>query len=381
MFEISTDQPDFVIVNTCSVTSKAAGKSRAKVKKMINEYPSSKIVIAGCSVDNNDIALEGNVVYIKNSDKNAMFEILGIPKKGGVSPYEFRTRQNVIVQTGCNSRCSYCIVPYLRGNEVSRNIDSVISHIKELFESGVKEIVLTGTNLGRYNYKEYGIYELLQRILEVTPNSSRVRLSSIEPWDFDERIILLAKNNKKICPFFHIPLQSGNARILNAMGRNYSLEDYTILINSIKKELPNSMIGTDIIVGFPDETDEEFKETKKFLMDLPIDHFHVFAYSPRKGTVLERTTVNSVDSQTKKQRVATLMEVGKNKKKEFLLSLIDTELEVVIEKKIGESYVGKAENFVDVVVSFSKEELTKGSIQKVKAKSIYKDISLLVELV
>jgi len=380
LFEINSKNPDFIIVNTCSVTSKAAGKSRGKVNKLLRDFPEARIVIAGCSVDNRDISVDGNVTYIKNSDKDTLFEVLNIPRKKGVSGLEFRTRQNVIIQTGCNSRCSYCIIPFLRGNESSRNIDNILSHVKELFNGGIKEIVLTGTNIGRYKYNEFKLYELLLELLKITPENSRIRLSSIEPWDFDERIIRLVKNSKQLCPFFHIPLQSGNKRILKDMNRNYSLENFDKLVSNIKKEIPDAMVGTDIIAGFPNETEDEFLDTKEYLMSLPVDHFHVFSYSPRRGTVAEKETNNNVPNRIKKKRVQELLNIGKEKKTLFLSSLIGKKLNVIIEKKIDNSYIGKAENFADVVIEFPNIDLIKGNLYSTKIISVYKNISLKAEL-
>ncbi len=191
----------------------------------------------------------------------------------------------------------------------------------------------------------------------------------------------MVKNSRKLCDFFHVPLQSGNQRILKDMNRNYSLSDFEKLVSDIKREIPTAMVGTDIIVGFPDETEQEFEETTKFLEKIELDHLHVFSYSPRRGTVAEKFKNNNVTNEEKKNRVTMLLELGKVKKTKFLNSLMDREFDVIVEKKVKNSYIGKADNFADIIISESKRELVKGMSYPVKIKSLYKEISLEGDLV
>ena len=299
------DHADIYIINTCSVTNTADQKSR----KIIREACKNKgaiVVVMGCySQVKSDVIkeIEGVSIIIGNKDKNKVVEyvenyikdkdeFINIQKIENatfddmfIEKFENHTRAFVKIQDGCNNYCSYCIIPYTRGNVRSKEKNFVIDEVKALASNGYKEIVLTGIHTGHYgqDLKEYDFSDLLLE-LEKIDGIERIRISSIEIVELSDKFLEVLKSSKKIVDHIHIPLQSGCDKILKLMNRRYDMKYYIDKINKIKKIRPNIAITTDVIVGFPNETDEDFKETVNNIKKIGFTELHVFPYSKREGT-------------------------------------------------------------------------------------------------
>ena len=302
------DEPaDVYVINTCSVTDNADKECRQLVRRIQRKSPMSMVVVTGCyaqlkpeeiaSIDGVDLVLGAaekfnitkHLKYLTkgNSAKICSCDIDEVTDFNASFSIAERTRSFLKVQDGCNYNCSFCTIPMARGKSRSDSINNVIDNVKNLVKSGIKEIVLTGVNLGDFGGNTVdtteNFYSLLQT-LENIDGVERYRISSIEPNLLSDEIIKLVAGSKKIMPHFHIPLQSGSNKILGLMRRRYKKEFYKEKIHLIKKLMPHCCIGVDVIVGFPGETDEDFKETFDFLHSLDISYLHVFTYSERDNT-------------------------------------------------------------------------------------------------
>lgn len=368
---------DIYIINTCTVTGKSDSTSRYMVRQAKRKNPKSKIIVTGCyaqtSADEVSQFEEVDLV-IGNVEKQNIYEIL---VKNGVLEQESRkvfvsdimeqdtfkdkvvtsasgrTRANIKIQDGCNFRCSYCIIPYARGKSRSNSLENVINQVKEITEKGFKEIVLSGIHLGQWGLDftpKSTLAKLIQEI-EKIETLERFRISSIDPQEFDYELIETLVNSKKFCRHLHISLQSGNNEILKQMRRRYSVEFYSELIEKLTSSINDLAIGSDIIVGFPGETDEHFQDTCKNLESLPISYIHVFTYSKRKGTPAAEMK-NQVKDFTKKERNTILTEIAKNKNLDFRNSLLGKDFGMLVEfsrdRKTG-LLKGVTDNFIPVL--------------------------------
>jgi threonylcarbamoyladenosine tRNA methylthiotransferase MtaB len=291
---------DLVIFNTCAVTEKAENKFRSVIKKLKSDNPAVKIAVTGCAAEKDKEKLKniGADIVVTNSGKmdilrhiaensdylTGVFETHGFADAQNIS-MAARTRAFVKIQDGCDSNCAYCIIPSLRGLPVSRNSDSVMSEVQALVNAGYKEIVPVGIHVGKYGLDTgSSLMELIRGIVSLE-GDFRVRLTSIEPNELtDEMIAFLAENTHRICRHYHIPLQSGCTDTLRAMNRNYTADEYTDKLQKLKKAVPDCMLGADVIVGFPGETDGHFEQTIKTIRLSGLEHLHVFSYSDRSGT-------------------------------------------------------------------------------------------------
>lgn len=305
------EEADVYVINTCSVTDNADKECRMLVRRIQRRAPASFVVITGCyaqlkpeeiaSIEGVDLVLGAAekfqlATHLKNLTKGDSARICSCDieeVQGFHSSYSLadRTRTFLKVQDGCDYNCSFCTIPLARGHSRSDSIQGVLNNIQELAQSGTKEIVLTGINLGDFGkgneggkYREENFYDLIQE-LDRADGIERYRISSIEPNLLSAEIISFVANSKKFMPHFHIPLQSGSNKILGAMRRRYKRELYTERVAQIKSLMPHCSIGVDVIVGFPGETDEDFKETYQFLHELDVTYFHVFTYSERANTL------------------------------------------------------------------------------------------------
>jgi len=241
-----------------------------------------------------------------------------------------RTRPNLKIQDGCNNRCSFCVIPYVRGKSRSLALDEVIREVDTLAESGYQEIVLSGINLGRWGIDlrpRMGFEQLLRAVLERTA-IPKIRISSVEPMDWSNELISIAARSPRVCKHAHVPLQSGSDRILRKMHRRYRPWHYADRIQRIRTAMPNAAIGADVMVGFPDETDDHFEETRAFIESLPFTYLHVFTYSSRPGTP-SAAMANQVPVHVARERNKILRELIAKKKQEFMQSLVGSELEAV----------------------------------------------------
>jgi threonylcarbamoyladenosine tRNA methylthiotransferase MtaB len=306
-------EADLIIFNSCSVTSQADKECLRFIRKSLKLSHHPKIILTGCMANNlpNDVLDEVEII----KDKSSLFSD---PIKQTIENFDGRSRAFVKIQDGCDSFCSYCIVPYVRNVLWSKPKDLVLSEIKNLVLKGFSEIVLTGIHIGKY---EWGLSSLLSDIIDLDLNF-RVRLSSIELNEIDEDLLnLMIKNPQKICAHLHIPLQSASDKILKLMNRKYSAADYERKILELSKSMPQLCISTDIITGFPQETLDDHQLTLDFIADSPIARLHVFRYSDREQTAASKFP-NKVDPQEIKRRSKTLMVLDALKRKEFLVKNI-----------------------------------------------------------
>lgn len=305
------EEADVYVLNTCSVTENANKECRQIIRRIKRQSPKSTIVVTGCyaqlkpdeiaAIDGVDLVLGAaekfNIVnHLKNYTQSGIAKICSCDIEdvsGFHDAYSLgdRTRTFLKVQDGCDYNCSFCTIPMARGKSRSDTVSHVVENAERLATQGVKEIVLTGVNLGDFGKgdeggKEHGedFYSLIQELDKVT-GIKRYRISSIEPNLLTPEIIAFVANSEKFMPHFHIPLQSGSNRILGLMRRRYRRELYAERVSMIKKLIPHACIGVDVITGFPSESEEDFKETMEFLHELPVSYFHVFTYSERENTV------------------------------------------------------------------------------------------------
>jgi threonylcarbamoyladenosine tRNA methylthiotransferase MtaB len=333
-------EADLLVVNTCTVTQRSDQQVRQAIRRLHRENPDAQIIVTGCYAERDPGILAdmpGVSLVVGNADRERLVDILGSSEyePGGKivhTPLDEacapllpvmgdsggKTRPLVKLQDGCDARCSYCIVPYVRGPGRSARVEDVLEEIHSLADRGFQEIVLTGVHLGAFGLKLKGhprLIDLLRRIVEI-PNLGRIRLSSIEPMHFDRAIVDLAAECPVLARHFHIPLQSGSNRILRLMRRPYTSSRFRELLAYIQKKLPDAGIGTDVLVGFPGETDRDFEETCELIRETPLTYLHVFPYSPREGTVAF-SMPNRTPSQTMKRRVNAILDLSRTKNLSF----------------------------------------------------------------
>ena len=350
---------DIYILNTCTVTKSADKKARNKLRNIRKSNPELKIVATGCYAerDSEEILNLGVVdSIINNKEKDIFLNKISIDLGINLSKSSNenninkillgRTRASVAIQKGCNQICSYCIVPKVRGREKSIEPEEIIQRISYLESRGCKEVVLTGTQLGTYGYdlEDINLTNLLKKILDKT-NIERLRLSSVQPHEFNKELLMLWEEKKyrsRLCPHFHIPLQSGSDAILKTMRRKYTTQDFAEIVSVIRNNLENSSITTDLIVGFPGETDKDHNDTKKLLRKLNISDIHVFPYSIRPGTTAYYLK-NKIHPSTITSRAKEIREIAKDLNIKHLNSLLTTKQNILWENK--RPYSGYTENY------------------------------------
>ena len=350
---------DIYILNTCTVTKSADKKARNKLRNIRKSNPELKIVATGCYAerDSEEILNLGVVdSIINNKEKDIFLNKISIDLGINLSKSSNenninkillgRTRASVAIQKGCNQICSYCIVPKVRGREKSIEPEEIIQRISYLESRGCKEVVLTGTQLGTYGYdlEDINLTNLLKKILDKT-NIERLRLSSVQPHEFNKELLMLWEEKKyksRLCPHFHIPLQSGSDAILKTMRRKYTTQDFAEIVSVIRNKLENSSITTDLIVGFPGETDNDHNDTKKLLRKLNISDIHVFPYSIRPGTTAYYLK-NKIHPSTITSRAKEIREIAKDLNIKHLNSLLTTKQNILWENK--RPFSGYTENY------------------------------------
>ena len=343
-----TQKADVYVINTCSVTNMADRKSRQMLHKAKKNNPDSIVVAAGCYVQTSEYSLDSvNDTVDDINDGKHDFEELFIDQT------KEHTRAFIKVQDGCNQFCSYCIIPYARGRVRSRRFENVIAEVERLAANGFKEVVLTGIHLSSYgvDFEEAtGLLELIQAVNAVK-GIERIRLGSLEPKIVTEHFASELSKLDKICPHFHLSLQSGCDATLKRMNRKYTTKEYERGCELLRKYFVHPAITTDVIVGFPGETEEEFEQTKAYLEHIHFYEMHIFKYSKRKGT---RAAVmpDQIDEQVKAARSEKLIALGHDMSKEFRKFYIGKNEEVLFEEKavIGdkEYFVGYTKEYVKV---------------------------------
>jgi threonylcarbamoyladenosine tRNA methylthiotransferase MtaB len=385
-----TASADFVVLNTCTVTAAADAQARDAIRKIHAANPATRIIVTGCYAQRapEEIAsLPGVTHVVGNSHKPeipgllktisaappvlqredpfpdhsapiltgdifALSEVLVAPVLGGEGNH---TRPTLKIQDGCNSRCSFCVIPFVRGRSRSLPVATVRAEIQRLTNSGFREIVLSGINLGTYGRDlalRVEFLELLQRILQET-TVERLRISSIEPQDVTQHLVELFATTDRIAPHFHMPLQSASNRILAAMHRWYRAEHYARRVELIRERLPHAAIGADVIAGFPGETEEEHAETLSFIEKCPFTYLHVFSYSPRPGTKAS-TLPGRLPGEVIQRRARALRALGDQKAAAFRDSQIGRTLRVLTlhrDRKDNPSHTpALSENYLSVLI-------------------------------
>lgn len=379
-----SDKADIYIINTCTVTNESDRKDRKIINQARKINKDAIIVVMGCytQVSSDDINAD---IILGNKDKSKIIEIIeeylknknrikriyDLKKvdfeKMEIDKFENHTRAFVKVQEGCNAFCSYCIIPYARGGLRSKDEQETINEITTLVNNGYKEIVLTGIHTGRYGIeKNTSLEELLKKLVEI-PNIFRIRLSSIEINEITDGIIDLIKNNKIMAKHLHIPLQSGSNKILKLMNRKYDLNYFINKINLIRKEIPDISITTDLIVGFPNETEEDFNDTLNTLEKIKFTKIHTFPYSKRKGTPAA-SMPNQISGNIKKERVHKVLAISDKYELEFYKNNLNRTYEVVTELRKNNVCIGHTSNYIPIIIDKKlNNEIVNININEVKS--------------
>ncbi len=373
---------DIYIINTCTVTNMADKKSRQMLRRVKEINPEAILVAVGCyaqvakekleQIPEIDLILGINekndiVKYVEQASKNTyVSDVLHQTEflDFGDVTYTEKTRAVIKVQDGCNQFCSYCIIPYARGRIRSRKPESVIKEITDVAKEGIKEVVITGIHIASYGKDfntEYRLIDLLEEIQKVD-GIQRIRLGSLEPTLITEEFVTRLKKLSKICDHFHLSLQSGCNETLKRMNRKYTTDQFRHVVELLRNAYPEVHLTTDVIVGFPGETEEEFNKTYEFLKEIKFYKMHVFKYSPRSGTVAAKMP-NQIDGNIKEERSNKLIELSDENEKEYNQKYIGKEVEVLLEEREGEYLKGHTTNYM--VVKMKTNENLENTIQKV----------------
>ncbi len=363
------DDADIYVVNTCSVTNVAERKSRQMLRRAKDKNKDIIVVACGCyaqvakneleSLPEIDIVLgtneKNNIIdavedFIKNKNKISLTsDVLHQEEyqEFGTTTYTELTRAVIKIQDGCDRFCTYCIIPYARGKVRSRKKDEIIKEIEANVKNGIQEVVLTGIHIASYGKdfeEDYGLIDLLEDINKIE-DLKRIRFGSIEPKYMTEDVVERLKKLDKLCDHFHLSLQSGSNDTLKRMNRRYTTEEFKESVNLLRNAFKNVALTTDVIVGFPGETEEEFNETYNFLKDINFYEMHVFKYSPRRGTAAEKMP-NQVDGEIKEERSKKLLELSKENELAFNKKYLGQEVEVLFEEREGKYFKGHTTNYI-----------------------------------
>ncbi|WP_075982352.1 tRNA (N(6)-L-threonylcarbamoyladenosine(37)-C(2))-methylthiotransferase MtaB [Bacillus massilinigeriensis] len=383
---------DVYVINTCTVTNTGDKKSRQVIRRAIRKNPDAVVCVTGCYAQTSPaeiLAIPGVDVVVGTQDrvkmldyieqyknerqpinavgnimKNRVYEELDVPS------FTDRTRASLKIQEGCNNFCTFCIIPWARGLMRSRDPEEVIRQAQALVDAGYKEIVLTGIHTGGYgeDMKDYNLAALLRDLEANVKGLKRIRISSIEASQISDEVIEVINQSKMIVRHLHIPIQSGSNSVLKRMRRKYTMEFFAERLNLLKKALPGLAITSDVIVGFPGETEEEFMETYNFIKEHKFSELHVFPYSKRTGTPAARME-NQVDEEVKNERVHRLIELSDQLAKEYASQFEEESLEVIPEERFKDNpdsglYEGYTDNYLKVVFPGTEDMI--GKIVKVK---------------
>ncbi|MEA5401323.1 tRNA (N(6)-L-threonylcarbamoyladenosine(37)-C(2))-methylthiotransferase MtaB [Arcicella sp. DC2W] len=396
-------KPDIFIINTCSVTENADKKCKKIVKEANKINPDGYVTIIGCyaQLKPQEIAnIEGVDAVLGAAEKFQLIDLLdGFVKEPSGNKAKVynqnieeaveyhtsyslndRTRTFLKVQDGCDYPCAYCTIPLARGGSRSDTIENVLKAAREIAESGVKEIVLTGVNIGDFglqNGKRENTFLDLVKALDEVEGIERFRISSIEPNLLTDEIIAFVASSKRFVPHFHIPLQSGSNKVLALMKRRYKRELYVDRVNKIKELMPNCCIGVDVIVGHPGETDEEFLETYNFLNELPISYLHVFTYSERENT--SALAIKPVVSMSKRAERSKMLHILSDKKRRFFYEEhLEDSFTVLFEEDVENGQMqGFTENYIRVTAKY--DPILINEIKKIKLSNINENMLVEVE--
>ena len=388
-----TQKADMYIINTCTVTNMSDRKSRQMIRRAKEINPEATIIAVGCyvqvakkeieNIKEIDLALgnEEKVDIVKYCNeiiqKNKKEEITDVMQSRkfaefGETSYTEKTRAVIKVQDGCDRFCSYCIIPYARGRVRSREPEHIIKEIKQIANEGIKEVVITGIHIASYGKdfkKDYKLIDLLEEINKID-GIERIRLGSIEPLLITEEFVQRLVKLEKICEQFHLSLQSGCDETLKRMNRRYTTQQFEEIVKRLRKAYDNVNLTTDIIVGFPGETEEEFAKTYKFLEKIKFYKMHIFKYSPRKGTRAEQMP-QQIEPQLKEERSKKLIELSDKNEKEYNSKYVGKRVEVLWEEQKNEIYKGHTKNYVLVEMEAKPSENKENVIESVQISQAY----------
>ena len=388
------DKADIYIINTCTVTNLGDRKSRQFIRRAKKLNEDSIVAAVGCysQIAPDEVEkIEGVDVIIGNTDKDKIVDICEEARKKNekinvvknikyhkefdnlsIEKIESRTRAYMKIQDGCNQFCSYCIIPYARGPIRSRRLEDILVEAERLAKAHFKEIILTGIHVASYgkDLKNINLLDVIENISKIE-GIERIRLSSIEPTFIDKEFMEKVKANKKFCDHFHLSLQSGSNSVLKRMNRKYTTEEYKHIVELIRSYMPAAGITTDIIVGFPGETEEEFQETYDFVKTIGFSRIHVFKYSPRKGTPASQMD-NQIHGSIKQARSEELIKLGNQLANSFMESFLGKTMEVLFEEEKDGYFEGYTTNYLRVKVKTSKD--LQGKILPVKIIDKKEDI-------
>ena len=374
------DKADIVVINTCTVTNTSDKKSRNIIRQAVKNNDGAVIVVMGCysQVRSEDIKeIDGVNIIIGNTNKSRVVELVEDYIKNRenktlvenimhtdfepmvLDSFETKTRAFVKIQDGCNNYCSYCIIPYTRGNIRSKPKEEVVEEIKCLVNNGYKEVVLTGIHTGHYGKEryDYDFSDLLNELCCID-GLLRLRISSIEITELDDKFLETLKNNKQIVDHIHIPLQSGCDKTLKEMNRKYDTAYFINKINEIRKIRPDISITTDLIVGFPNESEDDFNDTYEFIKRVNFSKIHVFPYSRRKGTKADLME-NQIPEHIKKERVREILELSKELELDYMNKHLNKELEILVEKYEDGIIFGHTSNYIGIKAKGIEEDINK----------------------
>lgn len=367
-YEESNSNVDIAVINTCTVTNTSDSKSLKVIKHTIKNNPNAIVIVCGCFSQINPDRLkdmEGVSIVLGNYNKSKIMDYISQYKKDKKQIIDVRelndekfecmklnnfnkTRAFVKIEDGCENFCSYCIIPYSRGKVRSKLMEEVLDEVNTLVNNGHREIVLTGIHTGHYgaDIKEYDFSDLLNEICKIK-GLERLRISSIEITELDDKFLETLKNNKIIVDHMHIPLQSGCDKTLKEMNRKYDVAYFKDKIKKIRSIRPNISITTDVIVGFPNETEDDFNTTVNTIKEIKFTKLHVFPFSVRKGTVAE-TMENQIDEKTKKERVHILMDISKELELDYMNKFVGCEVEFIPEVLKDGYIIGHTGNYLQI---------------------------------
>ncbi|HEY5586138.1 MAG TPA: tRNA (N(6)-L-threonylcarbamoyladenosine(37)-C(2))-methylthiotransferase MtaB [Ruminiclostridium sp.] len=384
---------DVYIINTCTVTNLSDRKSRQAIRKAKKNNPNSIVAVMGCyaqTASEDVMKLPEVDLVIGTKDRKKIIEYISRIEAGEcrinavdnimstrdfeelkVTTYKERTRAYLKIQEGCSQFCSYCIIPYARGPIRSRKPEDIIEEVKGLSQNGFLEIVLTGIHLASYgrDLKSTNLLDIIQR-LNMIEEIKRIRLGSIEPTTISEEFVSAAAKMPKLCPHYHLSLQSGCNKTLRAMNRKYTTDDYRNSVALLKKKIPDVAVTTDIMVGFPGETEEDFKTSLNFAQEIGFSKIHVFKYSPRKGTPAAAFE-NQISPQEKEKRSRLMLDLSDSLESQYFQNYIGKEMEVLYEQEMHgkKEYIeGLTKNYMRVMSKGGNE--LKGNIKSTKLEKI-----------
>lgn len=387
---------DVYVINTCTVTNMGDKKSRQMISRARRKNPEAIIAVVGCysqiasdeisKIEGVDVVLgtrnKGDIVYYVNrarEEKKQFVEVSDVLRNKNfeeldIEEYQDKTRAFLKIQDGCNKFCSYCLIPFARGAVCSKDPEKLLKEVHELAQNGFKEIILSGVHTASYGVDLEGDWSLVKVLEEINKveGIERIRIGSIDPTFFSEGVIEKITTLEKMCPHFHLSLQSGCDATLKRMNRHYTTEDYKTVVKNLRKYISDVSITTDIIAGFPGESERDFNETYKFLSEIKLSKMHIFKYSPRKGTKAAEMMLQ-VDGNIKEQRSEALITLAEKLENEFMNKFIGCTMNVLYEeesKDLSNHYVGYTSNYIKVITK--SDENLQGKIVETRLKEVDK---------